>query len=28
LNINKIKVGNIDFLKDTAHLTIYYYNSY
>jgi putative effector of murein hydrolase LrgA (UPF0299 family) len=28
LSINKIKIGNIDFLKDTAMLTIYYYNSY
>jgi hypothetical protein len=27
LTINKIKIGNIDFMKDTAHLTIYYYNS-
>ncbi|NCP84735.1 MAG: DUF4956 domain-containing protein [Bacteroidetes bacterium] len=28
LTINKIKIGNIDFLKDTVHLTIYYYNGY
>jgi hypothetical protein len=26
LNINRISVGQIDFLKDTAVLTIYYYN--
>ena len=26
LLINKISIGNIDFLKDTAILTIYYYN--
>lgn len=26
LNINSISIGNIDFLKDTALLTIYYYN--
>ncbi len=26
LNINKIKIGNVDFLKDVATITIYYYN--
>lgn len=28
LTINQIKIGNIDFMKDTAILTIYYYNGY
>jgi hypothetical protein len=26
LTINSIKIGNVDFLKDTAKLTIFYYN--
>lgn len=25
IEINRIKIGNVDFLKDTAQLTIYYY---
>lgn len=27
ISINRVKVGNIDFLKDVAIVTIYYYNS-
>lgn len=27
ISINRIKIGNIDFLKDVATITIYYYNS-
>lgn len=26
LSINNVAIGNVDFLRDTAHLTIYYYN--
>jgi len=25
LSINRIKIGDVDFLRDTAHITIYYY---
>ncbi|MEP3209974.1 MAG: DUF4956 domain-containing protein [Maribacter sp.] len=27
ITINRVKIGNIDFLKDVATITIYYYNS-
>ena len=27
LDINKIEIGNVDFLKDTAKITVHYYNN-